>query len=150
MSRIGLDVFESTIQATYDWLNDLMSILGWSDRHKAYLALRGTLQALRDRLPVEGAANFSAQLPMLIRGFYYESWKPSVTPVKIKNPEEFFEYVRAHFATSSLSQEQDIESIVRAVFQVIANHVSEGEVHHIKQILPLSLASLWPQGVGRN
>lgn len=144
MSR-GLQVFETTLQVTYDWLHDLMDRLNWDDRQKAYLALRGTLQALRDRLPVISAANLAAQLPMLIRGFYYEGWRPSITPVKIKHPEEFLEYVRAHFALSPLEQEEDIESIVKAVFQVIASHVSEGEIEHIKNILPLPLVSLWPQ-----
>lgn len=143
MSR-GLQVFETTLQLTYDWLNDLMDRLDWDDRQKAYLALRGTLHALRDRLPIVAAANLAAQLPMLIRGFYYEGWRPSVTPIKIKHQEEFLEYVRAHFALSSLEQE-DTESIVKAVFQVIASHVSEGEIEHIKNILPLPLVSLWPQ-----
>ena len=50
MSMTGLDVFDRTVHKTNSWLNELMEILGWSDRHKAYLALRVTLHALRDRL----------------------------------------------------------------------------------------------------
>lgn len=144
MTRTGLDVFDSTLQVTYDWLQDLMERLDWDNKHHAYLAIRATLQALRDRLPVEAAANFAAQLPMLIRGFYYEGWKPAAVPIKIKNIEEFLEYVRSHFANTPLNYEEDLEPIVRAVFQVVANHISEGEVHHVKSTLPLSLASLWP------
>jgi uncharacterized protein (DUF2267 family) len=33
------------------------------------------LHALRDRLPPEIAVHLSAQLPMLVRGIYYEGWK---------------------------------------------------------------------------
>ncbi len=76
MSATGLDVFDTTVQKTNIWLNDLMKVLGWQDRHKAYLALRATLHALRDRLTVDEVAHFGAQLPMLMRGFYYEGWDP--------------------------------------------------------------------------
>ena len=65
----GLDVFDTTVQKTHIWLNEIMQELGWEDRYKAYLGLRTTLHALRDRLPIEETAQLAAQLPMLIRGF---------------------------------------------------------------------------------
>jgi uncharacterized protein (DUF2267 family) len=71
MSTTGLDVFDTTVQKTNNWLNDLMQVLRWPDKHKVYLALRTTLHALRDRLTVEEVAHLGAQLPMLIRGFRY-------------------------------------------------------------------------------
>jgi uncharacterized protein (DUF2267 family) len=146
MSRLGLEVFETTLQKTYDWLNELMQILKWDDRQQTYLALRGTLQALRDRLPPEIAVKLGAQLPMLIRGFYYEGWKPAETPIKIKHTQEFLDFVQTHFSRSALNEKQeDIESIVKAVFQVISHHISEGEVYHLKQVLPLPIAILWPE-----
>lgn len=143
MSRLGLEVFENTLQKTYEWLNDLQHELDWEDRQKAYLALRGTLHALRDRLPAELAVKFGAQLPMLIRGFYYEGWKPSNTPIKIKSRDEFFILVSTYFNLTPLSQYEDVESIVKSVFKVVAKHISDGEVTHIKDALPAHLASLW-------
>ena len=38
MSATGLKVFDSTIQTTNIWLDDIMKELDWSDRHKAYHA----------------------------------------------------------------------------------------------------------------
>jgi uncharacterized protein (DUF2267 family) len=49
MSATGLDVFDTTLHKTNSWLNDLRQVLGWQDRHKAYLAFRVTLHMLRDR-----------------------------------------------------------------------------------------------------
>jgi uncharacterized protein (DUF2267 family) len=80
MSATGLDVFDTTLQKTNQWLHDTMRLLDCSDRRKAYLALRVTLHALRDRLTVEEVAQFAAQLPMLVRGFYYEGWDPTWIP----------------------------------------------------------------------
>lgn len=55
MREADLDVFDTTIQKTASWLNELMRLLGWQDRHKAYLALRATLHALRDYLTYKQA-----------------------------------------------------------------------------------------------
>lgn len=72
MSITGLDVFDKSLNKTNEWLQDLMDELNFSQRKQAYQALRATLQTLRDRMIVEEAAHLGAQLPMLIRGFYYE------------------------------------------------------------------------------
>ena len=66
MSATGLDVFDSTVQQTNVWLKAIEERLPNADRHFAYLALRGTLHALRDRLPAELAVHLGAQLPMLM------------------------------------------------------------------------------------
>ncbi|MFI5343909.1 MAG: DUF2267 domain-containing protein [Chlamydiales bacterium] len=144
MSKRGPEVFDSTLQKTQTWLNELMHLLHWDDQQKAYLALRGTLHALRDRLPLEIVVKFGAQLPMLIRGFYYEGWKPTDSPLKMKSIQEFLDFVATHFHETSLNQKTDIERVVRAVFQLIANHIAPGEIHHIRQVLPVHLANLWP------
>jgi uncharacterized protein (DUF2267 family) len=75
MSATGLDVFDQTLQKTNIWLKEIMDDLG-PDRQRAYHALRAVLHTLRDRLTVEEAAHLSAQLPLLVRGIYFEGWHP--------------------------------------------------------------------------
>jgi len=94
MSMTGLEVFDTTVQKTNLWLKDIMQALGWADRHKAYVALRTILHALRDRLTLEEAVQFGAQLPMLIRGLYYEGWTPTSKPDKVRHKAEFLAPIR--------------------------------------------------------
>src|SRR5439155_19096467 len=93
MSSSGLEVFDRTIQETNIWLGEIADDLG-PDRQVAYRVLRAVLHALRDRLTVEQAAHLSAQLPMLIRGIYYESYQPAKTPNTARSRIEFRDAVR--------------------------------------------------------
>jgi len=140
MSTTGIRAFDSTLQTTNVWLNDILDRLGWQDKQRAYHALRAVLHALRDRLPVDQAAALGAQLPMLVRGFYYEGWHPAGTPVKERHREAFLAPIAAAFR-----EDFDVrpEEVARAVFQVIAKHVTPGEIKHVKITLPSELRSLW-------
>ncbi len=140
MSMTGLEVFDSTVHKTNAWLSEIMARLDSPDRHQAYHALRAVLHALRDRLTVEEAVQFGAQLPMLVRGFYYEGWSPAGKPLK-RNRQEFLTTVEQDFRPAAAP---DGDKVTRAVFSVLTHHVSAGEVENIKNILPKALRELWP------
>lgn len=141
MSNTGLEVFDSTLQKTHIWLDDIMREMGWDDeKQRAYLALRSVLHALRDRLTMAEVLDLGAQLPMLVRGFYYEGWKPTGAPHKERHKEEFLAHVKSSFKGDDHA---DAEQIVRAVFRVLARHVSEGEIKDIQVTLPAELRALW-------
>ena len=137
MSMTGLDTFDRTVQRTNEWVHELMDELAWRDKHKAYIAMKATLHALRDRLTVDEAAHLAAQLPMLVRGFYYEGWDPSDKPLKERHKREFLAHIAREFA------EYDSEAVARAVFKVLLRHVSEGEIAAVKQVMPAELEELW-------
>jgi uncharacterized protein (DUF2267 family) len=136
-------VFDGTLQKTQSWLNDLMRELDWEGKpEKAYFALRTVLHALRDRLTVEEAVQLGAQLPMLVRGFYYEGWTLKGKPHKERHKEDFLDHVKTAFKDDVTVRP---ESIVRAVFKVLERYTSEGEIEDVKNILPKSLQELWPK-----
>jgi uncharacterized protein (DUF2267 family) len=143
MSATGLSVFDSTIEKTNIWLNDILDRLGWQDRQRAYHALRAVLHALRDRLTVTEAADLAAQLPLLIRGIYFEGWHPSGKPIKERKKEDFLAHIRAEFRNDP---DIDLEDVTRAVFRVLAKHVSVGEIDDVKQMLPAEIRELWSVG----
>ena len=139
MSQTGLSEFDSAVHKTNVWLKDLMAHMGWRDRHRAYSALRAVLHALRDHLTVDEAVALGAQLPMLVRGFYYEGWKPADKPLKQRKQEAFVSQI----AESLRDDNSDL--IARAVFQVLTNHLSIGEVEGIRHCLPKEIRELWPE-----
>ncbi len=136
------DIFDNTMQKTQIWLNDLMQELDWEDKpHKAYLALRTVLQALRDRLTPEEAVQLGAQLPMLVRGFYYEGWTLTDKPHRERHKEQFLDHVRDVFRRDVTVNPQQV---VRAVFRVLQRHTSPGEIDDVKHLMPKPLRELWP------
>ena len=140
MTQTSLAAFDSTLQTTNIWLNDVLERLGWPDHLRAYHALRAVLHALRDRLPVDQAAALAAQLPMLVRGFYYEGWHPHGKPVKERHKQDFLAHIAAAFREGPAV---DPERVARAVFQVLSKHVTAGEIEGVKRSLPTELRSLW-------
>lgn len=140
MNSIAVDVFDTTLQKTSVWLNGVMEEMGWEDRHRAYSVLRAVLHALRDRLIVDEAVNLGAQLPMLIRGFYYEGWRPEGRPFKYRHKEEFF----AQVAKTLPGMEQaELERAVRAVFKVLSSQVTGGEIAQVRDQLPAEVREFW-------
>ncbi len=142
MSLSGMTVFDDTIHTTNVWLKELMGELHFERRDDAYRALRETLHALRDRLPVNTAAALAAQLPMLIRGFYYEGWRPGAGPSDDHTAEEFTDHIQKAFQQTKV--QRDPTEIVQAVFALLDKKISQGEIDNVKSCLPAKIRQLWP------
>jgi uncharacterized protein (DUF2267 family) len=141
MSATGLDVFDKTLQTTNIWLDEIMAELG-PDRQLAWHVLGAVLRSLRDRLPIGLVAHLGSQLPILVRGAYYDQWTPKDRPLDLRSREEFFDHVgQALWNTRPVN----IHDAVQVVFQTISNHVTEGQVRKVRDSLPKDLATLWPQ-----
>jgi uncharacterized protein (DUF2267 family) len=143
MSATGLPVFDETLHATNTWLHEITARMGWEDRHKSYRLLRVSLHSLRDRLPVASAAKLAAQLPMLARGMFYEGWRPSDVPKKIRSRDEFLADVRAAFSEDPAF---DAEAAFREVVAVMRMHISEGEMEILRNAMPSQIRTLWEDG----
>ena len=140
MSTTGLPVFDTTVQETNLWLKAVMDGLHTDDRHLAYVALRVTLHALRDRLGPENAVHLAAQLPMLVRGLYYEGWRLAASQTKERTRADFLEHVRSELPRGSGI---DPNAAVRAVFGVMWEKLDLGEVGKVIDLLPAELKELW-------
>ena len=141
MSATGLDTFDTSLQAANHWLKIVMQELGTDNRRMAYTALRASLHALRDRVGPENAVHFGAQLPMLLRGLFYEGWKPSATPTRERHLDDFLQHVAAMLpAHTDLSPAE----AAMAAFVAVTECVSYPEVQKLVKLLPRELRPLWP------
>ena len=133
-------VLDSTIQKTHEWLKDITDGLGFPNQRSAFAALRAVLHALRDRLPLENAVHLGAQLPILIRGLYYEGWDPTREPSRVRHRQEFFDLISAQ-----LEEHPELRNPARIapiVFGVLAKHVSSGEAAKIRSAMPAEIREL--------
>jgi uncharacterized protein (DUF2267 family) len=135
MSATGLDVFDRTLQTTNIWLDEIMEVVG-PDRKLAWKALSVVLHKLRDRLPVNVAAHLGAQLPLLVRGVYYDQFEPDKQPSDCRTFEEFVAEVAEWLSDT---RPVDPKDATRAVFATLSRHVDPGQVVKVMEVLPASI-----------
>jgi len=129
-----------SVEAARRWFDDLAAELGTDDPQYAARALRAVLHALRDRVSVEEGAQLAAQLPTLIRGIYYEQWKPGAVAHLTRDVDELL----AHVAREGMmAGETEASHAVAAIARVLRRHVSEGELDDVLAILPAKLRPLF-------
>jgi uncharacterized protein (DUF2267 family) len=137
----GLDTFDKTVQESNLWLKDIMDRLSTTDRHHAYSSLRAVLHALRDRIGAESAAHLGAQLPMLLRGLYYEGWDPTNKPTKERHEEAFLARIARELPRAA---EGEVEQGALAVLDVLSKHIDRSAAVKIAAMFPQDLRKFWP------
>ena len=141
MSATGLEVLDKSLQTTNIWLKEIMQAeMVGPDRQVAWRVLGAVLHTLRDRLSVEQVAHLGAELPIVIRGLYYDQWHPAGKPERERRAEEFV--ARVNLALHD-TRPIDPDGATRAVFRVMNRHISAGQVEKIRQALPDNIRRLW-------
>jgi uncharacterized protein (DUF2267 family) len=137
MSFTGVDSLDRSVAKANVWLADIDTGFGTDDRRLAYRVLRAWLHNLRDRLSVEVAAHFAAQLPELLRGVFFDGWNPSRVPQKYDRSE----YV-TRFARDARIRDSDVAKAARIVTTVARRHMSAGVVAQALALLPANVREL--------
>lgn len=140
MGTTGISTLDHAPQVMAEWLNELCDDLEWSEKPRAFMLLRETLHAIRDLLGVDEAADLAAQLPVLVRGIYYEGWDPSRTPSTARTKRDLLDRIGGHFVKAPL---EDPERAVAAVFDLLRRHVSEGELGQVRNAMRKPVRELW-------
>lgn len=145
MTQTRIHSINHSVQETQIWLNELTESETFEVDEQAYAALRAVLHALRDRLTPEEAVHLSAQLPMVVRGFYFEGWKLSLAPNTESTQEEFFAAVESSLAGNQAMDGLDPAAATRAVFELLDRKLDEGQIRHVQTQLPAEIKALWPR-----
>ena len=140
MTSSGLEVFDTTLQKTHIWLDEIMGELDVG-RRPAWHVLGAVLRAIRDRVPLELGANFSAQLPLLVRGAYYDQFRPSDIPAVVRHWNGFL----ALLALGILDVDPPVPPTraAEAVFGVLSRHIDRREIAKLQDALPQEVREHW-------
>ncbi len=141
MTAQGLEVIDHSVHLTHEWINELAARLGWSSKRSALRLMRVTLRHVRDHLMVNEMAQVSAQLPIMIRGFFFEGWVPKLTLTKERNVDDFIGAITAQMDEAEEYRGRDD---IKCVFDLLNNRLSLGEVEDIRATLPTAIRDLWP------
>ncbi|MEM8724992.1 MAG: DUF2267 domain-containing protein [Pseudomonadota bacterium] len=141
MSTTILPQFDKSLHTTAVWLDEIMTEIG-PDRGFAWRVLSVVLQELRDHLPLELLAHFGAQLPLVIRGTFYEGFDPTGLPNANDSADDFLKSV-----ADKLSKSRGVNPslAVSSVFGVLERHISRGQIDKVVRSLPRDTRAMWPE-----
>lgn len=134
-------VLDTSLQRTHEWLHEIGNELGFDNERAAYAALRATLHAVRDRLPAELVAHLGAELPLLVRGIYYDGWHPSDARLKAAHDEDLLDSIGGELLGHD--ELEDVEAVAGAVLRVIERRVAPGQIAHVLDAMPENTRRLW-------
>ncbi|MDU8942273.1 DUF2267 domain-containing protein [Ovoidimarina sediminis] len=140
MSALGLKIIDESVQQANIWINEVDERAGWGNKQRAYRLLRSVLHAIRDHLSVDEAAQLAAQMPIMIRGIYYEGWDPSKTPVRDRTRAAFLQGIQRDFRSDPLGDEA---AAVGAVLDTLDHRISEGEMNNVRRSFSKDIRGLF-------
>ncbi len=136
-------MFDHAMSKTREWLKEVETELELNNLNDAYRAVRAVLHAMRDRLPVNEAAEFAAQLPVLMMGMYYSGWTPKNKPEKMRTLDEFLGRV-----STDLPKGMDPLRVTRGIIKVLDSHISQGEMNGVRRNFPEDIKAIWAEASG--
>ena len=136
-----MNLFASAVNKANLWIRDVAEELGTENPNEAYAAVRAVLHALRDVLPISENTQLAAQLPLILRGIYFEGWRPDGERKRIRTEEEFYELVEANYHGR---KEVKPALVTQVVLFELSLQLSDGELNDIKHSLPEALRVIWP------
>lgn len=154
MQTSEITALNRTLEKTEEWLATMVEDHGFGSHEQAYSALRAVLHGVRDQLTAEEAAHLASQLPMLVRGFYWEGWRPALAPNDIESVDDFYERVSDSLARGGEgpppeapagARETPTAELTRRVLAFLDATLDPGGLRHVRAQLPDEIEALWPQ-----
>lgn len=137
----NIKAIQKTIQTSSRYIKLMMESGEFKDNNDAFVLLRASLKALRDRIEPGEAIHLGSQLPALLRGFYFEGWDFSAQQKKSRKIEDFLNEVRNHL---NGHDEIDLERAVPVAMKIILDMIDQGEAVQVLHNIPKDIRELYP------
>lgn len=132
---------QKTLQSSSRYLKLLMESGEFKNSNEAFVVLKASLKALRDRVEPHEAIHLGSQLPALLRGFYFEGWSNHAHQSRSRNPAQFLEEVRTYL---NGYDDIDLMKAVPATMKVILDMIDQGEAVQVLHNIPKEIRELCP------
>lgn len=119
------------------------------ERDSAARITRAVFHALRDRLNPVDAIQFGQGLPIALKGIYFDQYRVSKTPIRIRSKEKFLDFIYSKDGPSASYDFPDRPSIARAlqaVFFILERTMSYGQIEQVRNMLNIELQDLIDEG----
>ncbi len=145
-SITGTRNIDEAVHKLNTWLLELMKIMDWDNRERALSAYRATIHTLRDLLPYHSTVQLGAQLPLILKGIYYDGWVPKNNQTyQVNTPTEFYELIRCELGSTNLKfDNKTIQKFTHSIFKIMVNHMGENEMRKIKGLLRENVREIIP------
>jgi uncharacterized protein (DUF2267 family) len=134
-----LPTIAHAVQEAREWLKQVRDYCDLSDKQRAYNVFRVVLHQLHDRFPPEEAFDLAVQLPLIVRGIYFEGYH------FLRAPNSLERGVRGGRGDQAAPPRISPELAARAVFSILAYQCGAGETNDVVDQLPTEIKSLWPE-----
>jgi uncharacterized protein (DUF2267 family) len=140
MPDARLAVIDDTAALTTAWLDEIARRTGTGPA-LAYHVLAAGLHALRDRLTAEEAARLAQDLPTLVRGIYFDGWRPAETPVRDPSLAAWLVTLEGRLLAADADTVPP-RAAAEAVFALLKAHLSDRATRRLAARLPDDVAAL--------
>jgi uncharacterized protein (DUF2267 family) len=128
-----------------EWLTALKERAMLQTHNQSQAMFHSVLHNVRRHMTTEQVLTFADLLPSLPRGIFIEGWRPT-DPLPIGSADDLLQEVVQDLSPHHVAP----DSIVRDVFDVLAEHSEPRAATTMKEQLPEQLRSLWPSGDKRS
>lgn len=136
-----IKAIQKTLQSTSLILTRMMDSGEFPNHNDAFVVLRASLKALRDRIEPGEAFHLGSQLPALLRGYYFEGWSMNHVQSKSRRKDDFLSEIRFHLGGH---EELDLEKCVPEAMKAILDFIDQGEAVEVLHNIPKEIRDLFP------
>ena len=134
---------KKTNDHTIIFLKKMMNTGEFRSPDHAFVVLRATMKALRDRIGPGEAFHLGGQLPALLRGYFFEGY--DMTNVKkvqgtSRGVNQFMGEVKDYIDQYDF---MDLEKVVPIALNVLLQSIDQGEADQIVNQLPTEIQNLF-------
>jgi uncharacterized protein (DUF2267 family) len=115
------------------------------DRNRAARITRSVLHAIRDRISPDDAIQFAQGLPMALKGIFIDQYDISITPIAIRNPNDFTDFIFSKdgkAAHSDFPTRDHVIDALKGVFNILEKNMEYGQVQQIKHMFNMEILEL--------